>query len=147
DRAPENTDVLSALEGIYRQTGDLPALYDVIARRADVFSGDVAAELPLRAQQGELAVKLGRGEDAVAAYERVWSLRPGDPGALAALDALYSEGRQWSDLAGLLERDLALGMPEHAAVGAHFRLAQIEASHQGNRAKALEHLEGVLRGQ
>ncbi len=146
ERAPTDVEALSSLEGLYRQTGDLADLYDVIFQRAEIFSGNATVEAPLRAQLGELALKLARPDEAIAAHERVWALRPGDPTALSALDGLYEQGRKWSELVALLERDLAQGGDERAAGATHFRLAQIEANHLGHAVRATEHLAGALSG-
>jgi tetratricopeptide (TPR) repeat protein len=146
DRSPEDAEVLSALEALYREAGDGPALYEVLLRRADLATRSPAVELSLRLQVGALALELQRPAQAITAYERVWTLRPGDPEALAALEHLYLQGEQWSELAGLLERRLALGMTEREAVGLRFRLAEIELEELGNRERALEHLAAVLRG-
>lgn len=144
DRAPDDLTSLTALERLYAANGDHQALYDITLRRAELATADSEQELLLRRQAGALAATLGRSEEAIAAYERVWTLRPGDPEGLAALDALYQQARQWNDLLVLLERRLALGMPVVDAVGMHFRLAQLELDQLGNREKGLEHLRAVL---
>jgi tetratricopeptide (TPR) repeat protein len=147
DRTPDDTSVLSALEALYRAASDGPALYDVLQRRAELSSGNAQQELPLRLQLGALALEQGRTDEAIAAYERVWALRPGETEALNALDRLYMQGGQWSDLAGLLERRLSSGMTEREGVGIHFRLAGIELAELHRRDRALEHLAAVLRGE
>jgi tetratricopeptide (TPR) repeat protein len=147
DRTPDDLGVLASLEALYRDAKDGAALYDVLLRRAELSGNNVAAELPLRLQAGALALELGRTDEAVAAYERVWALRPGEPEALKALDNLYTQGSQWSDLANLLERRLSSGMTEREGVGIHFRLAGIELSELKRRDRALEHLAAVLRGE
>lgn len=146
DRTPDDAAVLSSLEALYRAAGDGPSLYDVLQRRAEL-AGNPTQELPLRLQLGGLALELGRTDEAVAAYERVWALKPGETEAMNALDRLYMQGGQWSDLAGLLERRLASGMTEREGVGLHFRLAGIELAELHRRDRALEHLAAVLRGE
>src|SRR5262249_9470193 len=82
---PSDLDTLAAMEGIYRRIENDEALYDINVRRAEIFSGKAGVELPQRLQAGALAARLGRRDEAVAAFERAWTLQPGHPEALAAL--------------------------------------------------------------
>ena len=146
DRAPADGASLLALEQIHRDAGDDAALYDILARRAELAAAG-PDERALRAQMGALAAgRLARTDDAIAAYERVFELRPGDADAVAALDRLYTDAGRWPDLTGLLARLLDSGMSERQAVTIRFRLAELEADRLHDNEKALEHLAAVLRG-
>ena len=52
--------------------------------------------------------RLGRPDDAVASYRKVLEIDPTSVNALAALDALFTRQRMWSELADNLEAQLAL---------------------------------------
>ncbi|HVR01060.1 MAG TPA: tetratricopeptide repeat protein [Polyangia bacterium] len=154
DRLPEDEPTLAALDGIYRETADTEALYEIVARRADLardVTRDAAAEQRLRGQLGQLAeTSLRRPDDAIAAYERVVELAPPGDGAREAreaLDRLYTETERWSDLTRFLEETLTRGrLAERDVVAIRFRLAQIEHDRQRDRESALGHLRVVLQG-
>lgn len=143
ERRPDDDAALAALEQIYRQQENLASLYEVILRRADL--ADLPrTEVPLRREAGSLAVRLARKDEAIAAWERVWTLLPGDAEAVAALDALYVELRRWDDLVNLLERRLERDLSRDQDIELRFRLAEIQRIELANRERALEYLGQVL---
>jgi tetratricopeptide (TPR) repeat protein len=147
DRVPDDAATLAALDTIYRGTGDVEALYEVLLRRAEL-AQDPGTEAALRLQIGELAeTRLERLDEAIAAFERVVEISPADRSAGPALDRLYTKGERWSDLTRLLSELLQRGRrPEKELVDLRFRLAQIEHDRQGDREAALDHLKLVLTG-
>ncbi|HJX53704.1 MAG TPA: hypothetical protein VJ801_13135 [Polyangia bacterium] len=98
----------------------------------------------MRREAGSLAIRLARKEEAIAAWERVWTLMPGDADAVAALDALYVELRRWDDLVNLLERRLERDLSRDQDIELRFRLAEIQRIELANRERALEYLGQVL---
>ena len=62
--------------------------------------------------------RLGRPEDAVAAYKKVLELDPGSERALKALDDLFTRQKMWSELAENLEAQLALAASDEGAARA-----------------------------
>ena len=145
ERAPDDGEVLLALERLYRRADDKPALLDILQRRADLAYDDPAIEGPLRLQIGTLALALERKDDAVSAYERVLALKPGDEEAYNALDRIYTESKKGIELTGLLDRQLARGLPNKDAVELHQRLAEIALADLGDREQALTHLGNALK--
>jgi tetratricopeptide (TPR) repeat protein len=145
DRAPDDVDVLSALERIYRGADNQPALLDVLLRRADLMGASPSVEAPLRLQIGALAVRLGRSDEAVTAYERVVALQPANPEAFTALEKLYSDGRHWTELCALYDRQLGRGMPPADTVAMHHRLAEIYLNELSDRHQALLHFGAALK--
>jgi tetratricopeptide (TPR) repeat protein len=146
ERRPDDDGALEALEHIHEQRGDDEHLFDVVLRRAELAQNE-KAELGLRRRAAHLARKLGRHEEAIAAWERVWALQPTNTEVVAALEALYSELGRWEDLANLLERRLEHGVPAGVAVDLRFRLAEIQLQQLANRSRALEYLGAVLAGE
>jgi tetratricopeptide (TPR) repeat protein len=143
ERRPDDDAALGALERIYRQQGNLASLYEVILRRADL--ADIpSVEVALRREAANLAVRLTRKDEAIAAWERVWTLLPGDAEAVAALYALYVELRRWDDLVNLIERRLERDLSRDQDIDLRFRLAQIQRIELANRERALEYLGQVL---
>ena len=146
ERRPDDDSALAALEAIYEERREHEQLYEVILRRADL-AQNPKGELALRRRGALLAAKLGRNEDAIAAWERVWSMNSHNAEAVDALDALYSELGRWDDLTNLLERRLEYGVSAGVAIDLRFRLAEIQRVQLANRNRALEYLSTVLAGQ
>ncbi len=143
ERRPDDDEALRSLEAIYRQQDNKASLYEVILRRAEL-AGTAADELALRRESGVLANILGRKDEAIAAWERVWTAQPGDGQAVEALDALYTELRRWDDLVNLLERRLERDLTHDQDIELRFRLANIQRVELVNRERALEYLGQVL---
>jgi tetratricopeptide (TPR) repeat protein len=146
ERRPDDDTALAALEAIYEECNENQQLYEVILRRADL-AQNAKAEQVLRRRSALLANKLGRNEDAIAAWERVWSMNLNSAEAVAALDALYTELGRWDDLTNLLERRLEHGVSAGVAIDLRFRLAEIQRVQLANRTRALEYLATVLDGE
>jgi len=143
ERRPDDEAALSALERIYRQQENLASLYEVILRRADL-AVTPKSEVVLRREAGTLAVRLARKDEAIAAWERVWTLLPGDAAAVTALHTLYVDLRRWDDLVNLLERMLERDLTRDQDIDLRFRLAQIQRIELANRERALDYLGQVL---
>ena len=146
ERRPDDDSALAALEGIYEERSDNEQLYEVVLRRADL-AQNPKAEQSLRRRAALLAQKLERHEDAISAWERVWSMNSGNAEAVAALDALYTQLGRWDDLSNLLERCLDRGVPAGVAIDLRFRLAEIQRVQLANRSRALEYLGIVLASE
>jgi len=146
ERRPDDDGALESLEHIHQQTSDDEKLYDVLLRRADLAVTE-KAELPLRRRVAQLARKLGRHEDAISEWERVWSIQSSNAEAVAALEELYTELGRWEDLASLLERRLDQGVPAGTAIDLRFRLAEIHLQQLVDRNRAIDYLGVVLAGE
>ncbi len=101
--------VLNALESLYEELGDHPALLDVVKRRAES-AIDERGRKELLFKQARLSdEKLGDARGAISVYEQI--LDAGlDVDAVQALQRLYSRTERWEDLIGLYERQV--GAPE-----------------------------------
>ena len=146
DRVPDDAASLAALEGIYAGADDAEALFDILSRQAELAS-DPAVERRVRLRLGALAEeKLDRPEEAISAYERVFELAREGSDAVEALDRLYTRRERWTELVQLIERVLERRMPEAAALGLRFRLAELAAQHLHDPERAITELRAVLRG-
>jgi tetratricopeptide (TPR) repeat protein len=97
---------LVALESLYEETGDHPALLEVVKRRADTAESEVERK-QLLFKQGRLSdEKLGDPRSAIGVYEQILDLGL-DPEAVAALERLYAQAERWDDLVALDERQIA----------------------------------------
>jgi tetratricopeptide (TPR) repeat protein len=144
ERRPDDDSALVALESIYRKQDNQAALYEVILRRAELASSS-KAEIGLRREAGQLATRLDRKDEAIAAWERVWELHPGATDAVQALDALYTELQRWDDLVMLLERRMERATGVGEGTDLRFRLAEVHRQQLGNRERALDYLTQVLQ--
>jgi tetratricopeptide (TPR) repeat protein len=98
--------------------------------------------------RGFVLLKLGRFDEAIAAYERALEINANDREAAQALDRLYTKTERWGDLTRLLEDLLQRGaLPERELVGLRFRMAEIEHDRRGDREAALEHLRTAFAGE
>src|SRR5205814_1589305 len=85
--------------------------------------------------------KLGKPDEAIAAYREVLSLDPTSQVALYQLDGLLSRSRLWNELAENLETQLGLADTEESQLALMLRLAalreremkQVEAAIEGYR--------------
>jgi tetratricopeptide (TPR) repeat protein len=97
---------LLALQSLYEETGDHPALLDVVKRRADAAESDAERKQLLFKQARLSDEKLGDARSAIGVYEQILDLGL-DPEAIAALERLYAQAERWEDLVSLDERQIA----------------------------------------
>jgi len=97
---------LLALQSLYEETEDYPALLDVVKRRADAAESEVERKQLLFKQARLSDEKLGDAGSAIGVYEQILDLGL-DPEAIAALERLYAQAERWEDLVSLDERQIA----------------------------------------
>ncbi len=88
--------------------------------------------------------RLGRPEDAVAAYKKVLELEPGSDRALRALDDLFTRQKMWAELAENLEAQLALAADDDAQLALMLRLSALREREMGLVDVAIEGYRQVL---
>lgn len=114
---------LVALESLYEETNDFPALLDVVKRRAEGASGDRERRELLFKQARLSDARLGDPLAAIAVYEQILDIEL-DPEAIAALERLYERTERWDDLVALYERQLAApGASNERRAALHHALA------------------------
>jgi tetratricopeptide (TPR) repeat protein len=97
---------LEALESLYEETGDHPALLDVLKRRAEGAESDAERKRLLFKEARLCDEKLGDSRAAIGVYEQILDLGL-DADAIAALERLYAQAERWEDLVSLYERQIA----------------------------------------
>ena len=95
-----------ALESLYEETGDYPALLDVVKRRAEAAETDAERKQLLFKQAQLCDEKLGDTRAAIAVYEQILEMAL-DARAIDALERLYAQAERWHDLIALYERQIA----------------------------------------
>ncbi|RYE95156.1 MAG: tetratricopeptide repeat protein [Myxococcales bacterium] len=133
---------LTALESLYEEMNDAPALLDILRRRVEVAeSDDERRSLLYRQAKLTREVSSDPGE-AIRVYESVLELGLDAP-AVLALEALYTEQGRATDLVALYERQLGEGAPDRAEL--HVKLAAVAEQHLRDIPRAFEELESALQ--
>ncbi|MCC6214783.1 MAG: tetratricopeptide repeat protein [Polyangiaceae bacterium] len=141
---PSDADALAAMEALYARTGHWEQLIGVHRRRIDL-AGDGAEREALYAQMAQVyEERLGKPDEAIAAYREVLALDPASQVALAALDALFTRQRAWGELAANLETQLELAPTDEAQLALMLRLAALRESQMGELEAAIEGYRQVL---
>jgi golgin subfamily B member 1 len=125
---PNDPEALAAMEALYRRTERYADLVSVFRRRIDNTADGVERER-LYAQMAEVyEQKLGKPEDAIAAYREVLREDETSHLALSALDGLFTRQGMWEDLADNLEKQLQLAVDEQEQIRLMLRLAALRES-------------------
>jgi tetratricopeptide (TPR) repeat protein len=141
---PADVDALAALEQLFTRTQRWKDLIGVVERRIEQ-TNDVRDREALYGTMAQIYdERLGRPEDAVAAYKKVLELDPGSERALKALDDLFTRQKMWADLAENLEAQFALAATDEAQLALMLRLAALRESEMGMVDVAIEGYRQVL---
>jgi tetratricopeptide (TPR) repeat protein len=145
---PKNRRAASLGEVVYTATADFEALARVQAlelAEAEKKDDKVAAGLRLARTS---ARKLNDPARAVAAYEKVLALAPGQPDALSYLAEAYSAGEQWDKLVALYEDQLRGGALKGAEeTGILVQIAMTHWRMRGEPAAAEPYFDRVRRAE
>jgi tetratricopeptide (TPR) repeat protein len=108
---PSDSEALLAMDAMFRKYERWESLIGVYRRRIDL-TLDGSEREALYAQMAEVYEdRLGRPDDAIAAYREVLALDPASQVALVALDGLFTRQRSWRDLAENLEVRMGWRIP------------------------------------
>ncbi len=139
-----DAEALAALEQLFTRTQRWVDLIGVIERRIEQ-AADAADREGLYASMAQIYdQRLGRPEDAVAAYQKVLDLDPGSDRALRALDDLFTRQKLWDKLAENLEAQLALAATDEVQLTLMLRLSALRESEMGLVDVAIEGYRQVL---
>ncbi len=138
--APDHVEALQALRRLYRESGDLEALSEVLYRLCDLVGGEELLVEHARLLTDELP----RPDGAIERWKRVLDARPDHAEALAALERLYEDTRAWAECVEVIKRRAALEVELLARAHALMKAGDIEADRLGDARAATVTLEGVL---
>ena len=141
---PSDSEALAALDQLFTRTGRWEDLIGVIERRIDQTSDGAAREALYVAMAQIQDERLGRTEEAIAAYRNVLEVDAGSPRALSALDDLFTRRQMWSELAENLDAQLALAPTEEAQLALMLRLAALREEQMGLVEVAIEGYRQIL---
>ncbi|MEE2643509.1 MAG: tetratricopeptide repeat protein [Myxococcota bacterium] len=144
--APEDLEVLRALELLYEQEQSWRDLVDICERRLSLLQDDPAMEIELYSRLGEIwGAHLGRDERALECWLHVKQLSPANGRALAALRYLYRIG---GDLTALEEINLQLlALPERGAEEQHSIYQELALNYEdeGRIEEAIQSWQALLQ--
>ncbi len=135
---------LAALEQLFTRTQRWEDLIGVVERRIEQTSDAREREAFYATMAQIYDERLGRPEDAVAAYKKVLELDPASERALGALDELFTQQKMWSELAENLEAQLSLASTDDAQLALMLRLAALREAKMGLVDVAIEGYRHVL---
>jgi tetratricopeptide (TPR) repeat protein len=144
-------EVLAALERLYREDGNFSALVRVYLKQVELTDETERKKDLMFQAAASLAEGVEDLDGAIAIYQRILDLDPKDRRALRLLDQLLVVADRFSELASVIEREIALapeiGAEEGAEVlriGLYLRLAQLHLDHLEAPGASLTALENVL---
>jgi tetratricopeptide (TPR) repeat protein len=141
---PADGEALAAMDELYRRTERWSDLIGVYRRRIELAQDSADAE-KLYAQMAEVyETKLGKPEDAIAAYREVLSRDEHSLVALTALDGLFTRLSMWNELAENLEAQLRLAYDEGEQIRLMLRIAALRESKMSLIEPAIEGYSQVL---
>ena len=141
---PADEEALAAMDALYRRTERWSDLIGVFRRRIELASEPHDREA-LYAQMADVYEnKLGKPEEAIAAYREVLSLDETSHVALTALDGLFTRQQMWQELADNLESQLQLAVVDEEQILLMLRLAALRESKMSQVDQAIEIYRQVL---
>ncbi len=141
---PSDSEALLAMDGMFRHHERWESLIGVYRRRIDL-TMDGGEREALYAQMAEVyEERLGRPDDAIAAYREVLALDPASQVALVALDGLFTRQRSWRELAENLEVRMGLADTEAQQLELMLRLAALREQQMNEVELAIEGYRQVL---
>jgi tetratricopeptide (TPR) repeat protein len=141
EQSPEDRETLIALESLYGELGDSPALLQVLERRVEVAQNDAEKKELLFRRARLLADKMSDKPRAIEVYQTILDLDM-DPAAIDALESLYGSEERWDALVGLYERQLEA--PRAPAAELRVKIARVAARHLKDASRAFDELEAAL---
>ena len=141
---PGDPEALAALEQLFTRTQRWKDLIGVVERRIEQ-TNDARDREALYGSMAQIYdERLGRPDDAVAAYKKVLEIDPGSERALKALDDLFVRQKMWGELAENLEAQLALASTDESQLALMLRLAALREGEMGMVDVAIEGYRQVL---
>ncbi len=143
----EQPTALESLERLYLALGREEDLLAVLDTKLSLSSDDEDRRAT-QTRIGSIHEQLGHHDKAIAAYEAVLDSGVEDPAVLSALDRMYLGLERHEDLAGILQRELAVatesGADDHTRAGFLLRLGILKQERLDAPAQAVELYRQVL---
>jgi golgin subfamily B member 1 len=141
EQRPEDRATLIALESLYEELGDAPALLGVLERRVEIAESDAEKKELLFRRARLLSERMNDRPRAIEVYESILDIDM-DRAAIDALESLYGSEERWDDLVTLYQRQL--DAPGAAVADLHVKIARVASRHLKDSARAFDELEAAL---
>ncbi len=141
---PADAEALQAMDALYRGTGHWEELIGVFRRRIELAQDGAESEAIYSQMALVYEEKLGKPDEAIAAYREVLALDPTSQVALNALDGLFTRRGLWNELADNLETQLGLADTDDTQRELMLRLAALRERQMGQTEAAIEGYRQVL---
>jgi tetratricopeptide (TPR) repeat protein len=135
---------LEALESIYEDSKDAPALLEILKKRADVAATDDERKVILFKQARLSDETMRDARAATETYETILSISL-DPAAISTLERLYADATRWDDLVALHERELGATNDAARKADLHFALGRVHEKRLTNFDEAFAQYEAALK--
>lgn len=139
----EETRALTALESLYEESGDHPALLDILKKRADLAETDADRKKILVKQALLSEDTLKDAPGAATIWEQILEIEE-DDATFAALERLYAALERWGDLVELYERQLGQDIAPEKKAGLHHKLGVVFEKRVDDLDRALDQYEAAL---
>lgn len=144
EQDPGDSEVLDALDSLYRRTERWRDLLDITRKKAEL-ADDPETQEELLAQNAMIFEELlDEPENAIRVYDEILELDPTSRRALVALDRLYERLERWSDLADNIGRQLTIADEPEEQTALMLRLATLRETRMGAVDAAIEIYQEVL---
>ncbi len=138
---------LEALESLYGEAHDAPALLDVLKRRAEAAETDAEKKTILYKEARLCDETLQDRRAAIETYEDILDLAMETP-ALSALERLYAQAERFDDLVKLYERQLAApGVTAARRAELHHLLGETYETRMRDMDRAFDEYDAALEGE
>lgn len=138
---PDDRTALTALESLYEEMKDTPALLEILRRRAES-AESTEEKRSLLYRQANLTREIAQDRnEAILVYEAILDLGLDTP-AILALEVLYAEESRFNDLVALYERELVENAGEPAEL--YVKLATVAERNLHDIPLAFEKLDAAL---
>ena len=144
DIIPDDLDALNALESLYTQTENWEHLVENYTAKLHLANDNETRRSILQKMACLREEKLKAYDEAITLHNQILDLYPENEDTLDALDRLYQHEEQYSELAGILERKLALHREDDSASALEYRLGQIYSSELSSTEQAIEYYRSIL---
>jgi tetratricopeptide (TPR) repeat protein len=122
---PDNIDVMTELERLYREIAAWEELAQILTKRVE-YSTDPDEQIEIWRKLGELyELQMGQVDDAVDSYRHILEIDPSDILAIESLERIYEAYDRWDDLIEILNQKADATYDPDEMVEIRFRIAQI----------------------
>ncbi|MCA9607671.1 MAG: tetratricopeptide repeat protein, partial [Myxococcales bacterium] len=141
---PEHEPSIKALENIYTEKQDWPALFATFQREMEVALGDSARSDVTAKMAHVSAFYLGQPDKAIELWKEVLDMRGEDPEALNALGNIYAHLERWGELVEILDREVTVADSDESRVAIFTDMARTFYLRLGKVDSAIDSWERVL---